>query len=234
MKIHKEKKFNFVNKVFNDVYHKYDLMNDVMSLGSHRIWKKQLISWMKPNKYQKIIDVASGTGDIAKLCFDNSNQKCHVTCVEPNKKMLLQGKKKLKDFKNIKWILSPAEKLPFEDNSFDIYVISFGLRNVVDINKSLSEAYRVLKNGGRFFCLEFSKIENEIIKSFYNQYAKVIPTIGKFVVGNKTSYDYLIKSIEKFHDQGQLLKIISKNNFSNVEYRNLTNGVAAIHTGWKI
>ena len=227
-------KSKLVNKVFNHVYDNYDLMNDIMSLGSHRIWKKNLISWIAPKKYNKIIDVASGTGDIAKLCSAETNNESKITCVEPNSKMLSIGKSKLSHLKNLTWVLSNAENLPFKKNTFDFYVISFGIRNVSDINKSLKEAHRVLKPGGRFFCLEFSKVENEILNKVYKQYSKIIPSIGKIIVGNRMPYEYLIESIDKFYDQKDLLKKIEKNGFSHVKYRNLTNGIAAIHTGWKI
>ncbi len=234
MNLRYDDKSKLVKKVFNDVYDKYDLMNDIMSLGTHRIWKKNLVSWINPSKNSKIIDVASGTGDIARLCSEVTDNSCNISCIEPNEKMLLKGKKKLKNFHNLNWELSPAENLPFKDNSFDYYIISFGIRNVTDLNKSLNEAYRVLKNGGRFFCLEFSKVENEILKNIYKKYSQVIPSIGKLVAGSEMSYDYLIKSIEKFYDQEEFSKILSKKGFINVEHRNITNGIAAIHTGWKI
>jgi demethylmenaquinone methyltransferase/2-methoxy-6-polyprenyl-1,4-benzoquinol methylase len=234
MKYQYENKFELVNTVFNNVSDKYDLMNDIMSLGTHRIWKKNLISWMKPSPNHSIIDVASGTGDLAKLCSESTKNKSKITCVEPNKKMLATGKAKLKNIKNIKWVLSTAEVLPFENNSFDLYVISFGIRNVTDINKSLKEAFRVLKTGGRFFCLEFSHVQNELLKKIYDNYSKIIPSVGKFIVGNKMPYEYLIKSINEFYSQEDLARIISKNGFIDTEYRNLTNGIAAIHTGWKI
>jgi len=234
MNLRYEDKSKLVNKVFNKVYDKYDLMNDIMSLGTHRKWKKQLVSWLNPKKNNKIIDVASGTGDIAKLCSEYSRNECEMTCVEPNEKMFLEGKKKLKNFDKIKWFLSPAEKLPFKDNSFDYYVISFGIRNVTDLNKSISEAYRVLKNGGRFFCLEFSKVENEIFQIIYKRYSKLIPSLGKLIAGSEMPYDYLVQSIKEFYDQKEFLKKLSDGGFINVKYRNLTNGVAAIHTGWKI
>ena len=234
MNLRYEDKSKLVNKVFNKVYDKYDLMNDIMSLGTHRKWKNYLVSWLNPKKNNKIIDVASGTGDIAKLCSEYSHNECEMTCVEPNEKMFLEGKKKLKNFDKIKWFLSPAEKLPFKDNSFDYYVISFGIRNVTDLNKSISEAYRVLKNGGRFFCLEFSKVENEIFQIIYKRYSKLIPSLGKLIAGSEMPYDYLVQSIEEFYDQKEFLKKLSDGGFINVKYRNLTNGVAAIHTGWKI
>ena len=234
MNLRYEDKSKLVKKVFNKVYDKYDLMNDIMSLGTHRIWKKNLVSWINPSKYDKIIDVASGTGDIAELCSKNTNNVCEVSCVEPNELMLLKGKTKLKHLNNIKWFSSSAESLPFEDDSFDHYIISFGIRNVTDLEKSLNEAFRVLKNGGRFFCLEFSKVENEILKNIYKKYSKFIPTIGKLVAGSELPYNYLVQSIEKFYNQEEFSKILIKTGFLNVKYRNLTNGIAAIHSGWKI
>ena len=229
-----EDKSKLVKKVFNKVYDKYDLMNDIMSLGTHRMWKKNLVSWINPKKNNKIIDVASGTGDIAKLCSKNTNNGCEITCVEPNEKMLREGKKKLINFNNIIWKMSSAENLPFKNETFDYYTISFGIRNVTNFDKSLSEAYRVLKNGGRFFCLEFSKVENEILKIIYKNYSKFIPTVGKFVAGDDMPYKYLVQSIEKFYNQEDFSNKLLNTGFTNVEYRNLTNGIAAIHSGWKI
>ena len=229
-----EDKSKLVKKVFNKVYDKYDLMNDIMSLGTHRIWKKNLVSWMNPKKNDKIIDVASGTGDIAKLCSENTNNSCEIVCVEPNEKMLQQGKNKLRNFNNIRWKMSSAENLPFEDETFDYYTISFGIRNVSNFDKSLKEAYRVLKNGGRFFCLEFSKVENEILNIIYKNYSKIIPSVGKFVAGDDMPYKYLVKSIEKFYNQEEFSEKLLNAGFAKVDYRNLTNGIAAIHSGWKI
>ena len=141
---------------------------------------------------------------------------------------------KLKSFTNIKWYQYSAEKLSFKDNSFDFYTISYGIRNVTDINSCLKEAYRVLKPGGRFFCLEFSKVENEILKLLYNKYSKLIPIFGKIIVGSAEPYEYLITSIEKFYSQNDLSALLMNNNFSNVQFRNLSNGISAIHSGWKI
>ncbi len=234
MEINKGEKSKLVNSVFNDVYNNYDLMNDIMSFGIHRIWKKNLIDWAKPTKNSKVIDVGAGTGDISKLCSLNTSNKCEIYCAEPNIKMLNEGKKRLKRYSNIKWFNAYAEKLPFDSEIFDIYFISFGIRNVNDIDNSLKEAYRVLKKGGRFFCLEFSKVENELLNVAYRNYSKIIPSIGKLVTGSKASYSYLIKSIEEFYSQEELLDKMISNNFSKVEFRNLSNGIAAIHTGWKI
>ena len=227
-------KAKLVNSVFSKVYNKYDLMNDVMSLGIHRIWKDKFIDWMNPSLNSSLIDVASGTGDIAKLFSLRVKNLSTITCIEPNEDMFKQGKKNLKNFKNIEWIRSKAENLPVEDNIYDFYSISYGIRNVSDINKTLAEAYRVLKPGGRFMCLEFSKIDNELLNFLYKNYSKAIPVLGKYIVGSSKPYEYLVNSIDSFYNQEQLLELITKNGFTNVEYRNLSNGISAIHSGWKI
>ena len=227
-------KAKLVNSVFSKVYNKYDLMNDVMSLGIHRIWKDKFIDWMNPSYASSLIDVASGTGDIAKLFSLRNKNLSAVTCIEPNEDMLKKGKENLINFNNIKWIKASAETLPVKDNLYDFYSISYGIRNVSDINKTIKEAYRVLKPGGRFMCLEFSKIDNELLNFIYKNYSKAIPALGKYIVGSSKPYEYLINSIEAFYNQEQLLELITKNGFTNVEYRNLSNGISAIHSGWKI
>ena len=227
-------KTKLVNSVFSEVYNKYDLMNDVMSLGIHRVWKNKFIDWMSPSPNSSLIDVASGTGDIAKLFSSRSKNMSEVTCVEPNEEMFNKGKENLINFKNIKWIKSRAEILPVEDDMYDFYSISYGIRKVSDIYKTLKEAYRVLKPGGRFMCLEFSKIENEFLNFLYKNYSKAIPALGKYIVGSSKPYEYLIESIDAFYNQEQLLEIITKSGFTNVEFRNLSNGISAIHSGWKI
>ena len=229
-----QNKDGLVKNVFNKVYDKYDLMNDFMSLGIHRIWKKDLIQLMNPSKEKKLIDVACGTGDLGKLYLDSVGVNQKILCVDPNKGMIKKGKIKLKKYKNIKWIIASAENLPISDNSCDYYTISFGLRNTKNLNKALSEAYRILKPGGRYLCLEFSKIENSNLNSFYKNYSKLIPLIGKIVVGEKEPYEYLVKSIESFINQVQLINLMKKNKFQNCTYRNLSGGIVAIHSGWKI
>ena len=229
-----QNKDGLVKNVFNKVYDKYDLMNDFMSLGIHRIWKKDLIQLMNPSKGKKLIDVACGTGDLGKLYLDSVGTNQKILCVDPNKGMIKKGKSKLKKYKNIKWIIASAENLPIQDNSCDYYTISFGLRNTKNLNKALSEAYRILKPGGRYLCLEFSKIENSNLNSFYKNYSKLIPLIGKIVVGEKEPYEYLIKSIENFINQPQLINLMEKNKFQNCTYRNLSGGIVAIHSGWKV
>ena len=234
MNFYNQQKKRLVSSVFNKVHKKYDFMNDLMSLGIHRFWKKDMIHWMKPHPSSSLIDVASGTGDIAKIFAKKTFGKSKISCVEPNEEMLSSGKKKLAEFKNITWHCSSAENLPFEDNKFDFYTISFGIRNVTNIDLCLREAYRVLKSGGRFMCLEFSKIENEILKNLYKKYSKIIPLMGKYVVGSSMPYEYLVESIERFYNQKELSKKLKDNGFSKVEFRNLSNGISAIHSGWKI
>ena len=234
MNNYNQEKSKLVNSVFDRVYKKYDLMNDIMSFGVHRLWKKKLVDWMNPQLGNKIIDVASGTGDLAKIISDKNNNKNLIYCAEPNQGMLETGEEKLKLLKNIKWYLNPAEKLPFKDNTFDFYTISYGIRNVSNINQCLKEAFRILKPGGRFLCLEFSKVENEILNLLYQNYSKLIPLFGKIIVGSSDPYEYLITSIDKFYDQQELVELMGKNKFSNVQFRNLSNGISAIHSGWKI
>ncbi len=229
-----QNKKGLVENVFNQVFNKYDLMNDFMSMGVHRYWKKSLINMMNPRDKRNLIDVACGTGDVGKLFLDSTNKETDITCVDPNKGMISQGKQKLSNYKNIKWVISPAEKLPIADNSFDYYTISFGLRNTKNLNKALSEAYRVLKPGGRYLCLEFSKIQNSNLDFIYKNYSKLIPIIGQFVVGEKEPYEYLIKSIEQFINQDELIELMEKNNFQKCSYRNLSGGIVSIHSGWKI
>jgi demethylmenaquinone methyltransferase/2-methoxy-6-polyprenyl-1,4-benzoquinol methylase len=229
-----QNKKGLVEKVFDQVYNKYDLMNDFMSLGIHRLWKKDLINMMNPNSKQRLIDVACGTGDIANLYLKNLNKNSHITCVDPNKGMIKKGKEKLSNFKNLEWVLASAEKLPFSENSFDFYTISFGLRNTKNLNKALSEAYRVLKPGGRFLCLEFSKIQNSGLDFIYKKYSSLIPSIGKIIVGEKEPYEYLTKSIENFVNQNELEDLILKNGFKKSSYRNLSGGIVSIHSGWKV
>ena len=228
-----QNKKGLVEGVFDQVYSKYDLMNDFMSFGIHRFWKRSLINLMNPSLGKSLIDVACGTGDIGKLYLDNTDKNNKITCVDPNKGMVRQGKEKLSNYNNINWVISPAEKLPFENNKFDFYTISFGLRNTKNLNKALSEAYRVLKPGGRYLCLEFSKIQNSNLDFIYKSYSKLIPIIGQFVVGEKEPYEYLINSIEQFINQEELIQLMKNNKFQNCSYRNFSGGVVSIHSGWK-
>ena len=229
-----QNKKGLVQDVFDNVSDKYDLMNDFMSLGVHRVWKRNLISWMNPSRGKTLIDVACGTGDLGKLFLDLTDKNGKIFCIDPNKGMIGKGKTKLNDYKNINWLIAPAEKLPIKDNSCDSYTISIGLRNTQNLNKALSEAYRVLKPGGRYLCLEFSKIQNSNLSFIYKNYSKLIPLIGKVIIGQKEPYEYLIKSIEEFINQEELIDLMKNNRFQNCSYRNLSGGIVAIHSGWKM
>jgi demethylmenaquinone methyltransferase / 2-methoxy-6-polyprenyl-1,4-benzoquinol methylase len=223
----------FVTKIFKDVFDKYDIMNDLMSLGIHRVWKRKFINWLNPQKNTKLIDVASGTGDIAKLFLKKVEFESFAYCVDENQGMLNISKNKNYKSSSMKWFCNDGEKLPFNDNYFDYYTISFGIRNFNNINKALDEAYRVLKPGGRFLCLEFSKVQNDFLNQFYKIYSKSLPTIGKIIVGKSEPYEYLVNSIEKFYNQEDFLKIIEKRKFKKVTFKNLNGGIAAIHSAWK-
>ena len=229
-----QNKKGLVQNVFDQVYDQYDLMNDFMSLGVHRIWKKTLLNLMNPSSNQNLVDVACGTGDIAKLFLNNVNKDTEITCVDPNRGMIQKGKEKLNKYKNIKWVIAHAEKLPLKENSFDFYTISFGLRNTKNLDNALKEAYRVLKPGGRYICLEFSKIQNSKLKFLYKNYSKLIPAMGKLIVGQKKPYEYLLKSIENFVNQDELINLMKKNGLKKCKYRNLSGGIVSIHSGWKI
>ena len=225
---------SIVENVFNKVYDKYDLMNDLMSFGIHRSWKKKLIKIMNPSENQNLIDVGCGTGDIGKLYSDFTNHNTNILSTDPNEKMVEKGKSNLKNYKNIEWRICAGEKLDAMSNSFDFYTISFGLRNTKDVRKTINEAYRVLKKGGRFICLEFSKIDNSDLNFLYKQYSRIIPLIGKYIVGDRDPYEYLIKSIDQFLNQEELLNIMKECNFENCTFTNLNGGIVAIHSGWKI
>ena len=229
-----QNKKGLVQNVFDQVFDKYDLMNDFMSLGVHRLWKKNLLNMMNPSPKQKLIDVACGTGDIAKLFLEYVNKDSEITCIDPNKAMIKKAKEKLETYENLTWVIASAEKLPIPENTFDFYTISFGLRNTKSLDKALSEAYRVLKPGGRYLCLEFSKIQNSGLDFIYKNYSKLIPSIGKYIVGEKAPYEYLVKSIENFLNQEELLDLMQRKGFQKCEYRNLSGGIVSIHSGWKI
>lgn len=231
-----------VNTVFHSVAKKYDLMNNIMSFGMHHIWKDKFINQLNPSKKAKWqqLDVAGGTGDITfkSLKATNNNQQAHITLLDINSSMLKVGKaraieKKLD--KQITFIEGDAQKLPFEDNMFDAYTIAFGIRNVPNISLALQEAYRVLKPGGHFLCLEFSQVTDSIIEKLYNAWSfYAIPNIGKFVANDRDSYQYLVDSIRKFPIQNTFLDMIKEANFKRCTYTNLSMGIAAIHEGWKI
>lgn len=225
-----------VQEVFSSVATKYDVMNDIMSAGIHRAWKRRFVELICQSSTEHLLDVGGGTGDIAAR-FLNKGGKL-VTVVDINKHMLEQGQKKYKNThldKYITWQVEDAENLPFEDNSFSVYSISFCLRNVTNTQKALQEAYRVLKPGGRFFCLEFSKVNNSLLSQLYDIWSfHFIPNIGNLITKDKHSYQYLVESIRKFYTQEELKSIIKDVGFIDTYYENLTNGIACIHSGLKV
>ena len=227
-------KKEFVNNIFQNIADKYDLMNDLMSFGLHKKWKKEFIEFIDlKNKYNTILDIGCGTGDIALQILDKKNivnGKIKMFLTDPNIKMINQGIKKL-DKKKITWFTSYAENLPIKNEQFDLVTMSFSLRNVENINKTLKEVKRVLKKNGQFLCLEFGKVDNLILNSIYKKYSEnFIPILGQTVTGKKDSYEYLINSIKKFPSQNKLTKILKSKNFYDVKYKNLTFGVVAIYS----
>jgi demethylmenaquinone methyltransferase/2-methoxy-6-polyprenyl-1,4-benzoquinol methylase len=237
-RIPKKDKVKKVQNVFTRVATKYDLMNDCMSFGLHRKWKEIFLDQFDYLPNSKLLDLAGGTGDIAKKFIDRGGEK--ATVYDLNEAMLQAGKNKIKSekagkYKNIAWEHGSAEDITHNDNSFDYCSISFGLRNVTDTEKALSEALRVLKPGGKFLCLEFSQIENKVIKKAYDGYAfGLIPKIGKFVAADQKAYEYLVQSIHLFHKADKLANMMRRTGFYNVKYRQLLFGVVAIHTGYKV
>ena len=221
-------------EVFDKVASRYDIMNDIMSLGAHRYWKELLIDWLSPKKNMHIIDVAGGTGDVARRFLKRVKGRGKATVCDPNEFMVEEGKKICTYKDKIEWVVAPAEELPFNENTFDADLVSFGVRNYSKIKKSLGEAYRVLKPGGSFYCLEFSKAENETISSVYNIYSSIIPIMGKIIVGDEEPYKYLTKTISNFPSQENYKKLIERANFKEVKYRNIFNGIVAIHHATKI
>jgi len=226
-----------VLSVFHNVADKYDMMNDVMSAGVHRIWKDYFVSKINPNKDMKLLDVAGGTGDIAFRFLDSGGGSVVVCDINPS--MLGVGQDRARDRgyldSQIKWQEGDAQALPFDDNSFDCYTIAFGIRNVVKIDAALKEARRVLKPGGRFLCLEFSKVTVPGLDVLYNTYSfQIIPPLGHVIAGDWNSYQYLVESIQQFPDQETFSSMIREAGFGFVKHENLTGGIAAVHSAFKL
>ena len=225
-----KEKQRLVNNVFNSVATKYDLMNDITSFGIHRVWKNDLINWLSPQKNQSLADIAGGTGDIAHKFIKNGGGSAYV--IDINDQMIKAGKKQNKP--KLHWIVASAEKIPIPNNSFERATIAFGLRNVTNRNIALKEIFRILKPGGRFICLEFSQVDSNIIKNLYDFWSfNFMPVIGEKITGDREAYQYLVESIRKFPNQNQLSEMFSEAGFSRVKYRNLSNGIVSLHSGWK-
>jgi demethylmenaquinone methyltransferase/2-methoxy-6-polyprenyl-1,4-benzoquinol methylase len=226
-----------VRGVFGSVASKYDVMNDAMSMGIHRVWKDAMMDWLAPRPGQKLLDVAGGTGDISFRFLKRAGSG-HATVLDLTEPMLVEGRKRAEAEQmaaSLDWVVGDAMALPFEDNSFDVYTISFGIRNVTRPIEALQEAYRVLRPGGRLMVLEFSQIPNEMMQKVYDLYSfNIIPKLGQMIAGDRDSYQYLVESIRQFPDQETFLGMLREAGFENAKYRNLTMGIAALHSGWKI
>ncbi len=226
-----------VQGVFGSVASKYDVMNDAMSMGIHRLWKDAMMDWLAPRPGQRLLDVAGGTGDIS-FRFLKRAGRGQATVLDLTEPMLIEGRKRAEAAQlgeSLDWVVGDAMALPFEDNSFDVYTISFGIRNVTRPADALAEAWRVLRPGGRLMVLEFSQIPNELMQKAYDLYSfNIIPRMGQMIAGDRDSYQYLVESIRQFPDQESFLAMIRAAGFENAKYRNLTMGIACLHSGWKI
>ena len=235
----KNKKQHFVQGVFTKIADKYDIMNNIMSFGLHQQWKNILVNQIDSYKDQYLLDLAGGTGDVAKNFINRGGDKAIV--YDLNQKMLNNGEISLynklneKYLHNIRWLKGSAENIAFSDNTFDFCTISFGLRNVTNIKNVLQESLRVLKPGGKFICLEFSKIDNKVMAKIYHFYSfKIIPKIGLLIAGSQDAYQYLVESIKQFYNAEELKTLMKNIGYYSVKYKMLSFGVVAIHSGYKI
>ena len=230
-------KAGLVHGVFTSVASRYDLMNDVMSAGVHRLWKDAMLDWLAPRPGQHLLDVAGGTGDIAFRFLRRAPGATAVVC-DMTESMLTEGQARAEAASlssRLDWVAGDAMALPFEDRTFDVYTISFGIRNVTRVGDALSEAFRVLRPGGRLMVLEFSQLPNAGLQRLYDLYSfNVIPAMGQAIAGDRESYQYLVESIRKFPDQARFASMIEDAGFEQVRYRNLSMGIAALHSGWKL
>ncbi|MFT3687974.1 bifunctional demethylmenaquinone methyltransferase/2-methoxy-6-polyprenyl-1,4-benzoquinol methylase UbiE [Paenirhodobacter sp.] len=235
--VDEDAKAGMVHGVFSRVASKYDIMNDLMSVGIHRLWKDAMMDWLAPRPGQRLLDVAGGTGDVAFRFLKRAPGATATVC-DMTESMLIEGQKRAEAedmAERLTWVVGDAMALPFADNSFDVYTISFGIRNVTRVPDALKEAFRVLRPGGRLMVLEFSQIPNDMLQWLYDRYSfNVIPAMGQIVAGDRDSYQYLVESIRKFPDQDTFAEMIRTAGFGQVKYRNLSMGIAALHSGWKI
>ncbi len=235
--VNEAEKAGMVHGVFTRVASKYDIMNDVMSMGIHRLWKDAMMDWLAPRPGQRLLDVAGGTGDVS-FRFLNRAPGASATVLDMTESMLVEGRQRAEAESmadRLGWVVGDAMALPFPANTFDVYTISFGIRNVTRVQDALNEAYRVLRPGGRLMVLEFSQLPNEGMQKLYDLYSfNVIPVMGQIIAGDRDSYQYLVESIRKFPDQETFAGMIRQAGFGQVKYRNLSLGIAALHSGWKI
>jgi demethylmenaquinone methyltransferase/2-methoxy-6-polyprenyl-1,4-benzoquinol methylase len=235
--VREDEKAGMVRDLFSDVANKYDIMNDVMSVGIHRVWKEAMMDWLAPRAGQKLLDVAGGTGDVSFKFLKRAGHG-HATVCDLTEGMLIEGRKRAEAEQmadSLDWVVGDAMALPFEDNTFDVYTISFGIRNVTRPQEALNEAYRVLRPGGRLMVLEFSQLPNPMMQKAYDLYSfNVIPRMGQVIANDRNSYQYLVESIRNFPDQDTFLGMVRSAGFENAKYRNMTMGIAALHSGWKI
>jgi len=229
-------KASMVRDVFDSVAPRYDLMNDLMSLGIHRLWKDAMMDWLRPRDGMVMADIGGGTGDIAFKFLARGG--AHVNIVDINNEMLAQGRDRAIDrgiLDGINWIHGDAENLPLDDMSVDVYTSAFCLRNVTHLERALTEARRVLKPGGRFLCLEFSLVTAPLLRKLYDAYSfSVLPALGARIAGDRDAYQYLAESIRKFPNQDTYATMISTAGLAQVTYRNLSGGIAALHSAWRI
>ena len=234
-RVPEDERAGLVGAVFDSVASRYDLMNDLMSGGLHRLWKTSLIDWLKPRPGMRLIDIAGGTGDVAERIVARTGE---VTVCDINAAMIETGRDRALDkgiVSGIRWVCGDAEALPFAANSADGCTIAFGLRNVTHRNTALAEARRILAPGGQFLCLEFSRVVLPLLAPIYELYSfKLVPALGGMVTGDRDSYRYLVESIRRFPDQDNLAGEMRRAGFANVTYRNLSGGIVAIHSGWRV
>ena len=236
--VDERQKAGMVHGVFTRVASRYDVMNDLMSMGIHRVWKDAMMDWLAPRPGQHLLDVAGGTGDVAFRFLKRARAGARATVLDMTESMLQEGRKRAEAEQRagvLDWVVGDAMALPFADNSFDVYTVSFGIRNVTRIPDALREAWRVLRPGGRLMVLEFSQLPSPALQRAYDLYSfNVIPVMGQIVANDRESYQYLVESIRKFPDQESFAAMIRAAGFEQVRYRNLSMGIAALHSGWKI